>query len=66
MQDLAALIGQTVSIRNRRFPTGHKVRIASVIPGTRVMKAKHLFFSKVYVCESDSTGPRHSGRQKIK
>lgn len=58
MQDLAALIGKTVNIKNRRFPKGHNVRIASVIPGTRVMKAKYLFFSRVYVCESELTGGR--------
>lgn len=65
MQDLAALIGQTVSIQNRRFPTGHKVRIASVVPGTRVMKARHLFFSRVYVCESElmgGAGPRRQSK----
>jgi hypothetical protein len=56
MKDLSALIGHTVSIKNHRFPGGHKVRIASVIPGTRVMKAKYLFFSRVYVCESEVIG----------
>ena len=57
IQILEALIGQTVSIKNRRFPNAQNVCILSIVLGTRVMKASyHPLFPAVYVCEAELNG----------